>query len=497
LKLPGGRSARTALLLLCLSLLVPTLVWAHQRLVGTSPADGSTETTVPRELRLRFNEPVQLSFTRLELSGPHGASVTLGPLRVPADSASVLVVAIAGPLRAGEYLVQWSSASRDGHPVRGEYRFTIAEGAAGLADPESGPAGEFGAVPAPGQPDPPAAHHAGGRGPGAFQADAPAYVAVRWLNFIAILGFIGAVAFRLLVLRRAALRYSAPAVVAETVRRAGTAGVLFAALALLAAAGRLYAQSVAMHGVADALEVERITTMLARTVWGWGWQLQVVAAAAGVPLFLAARRDRAGAWAGAAVAALALALTPALSGHAAAMSGSLGALAITTDMLHVLSAGGWMGTLLLIVVAGIPAALHAEPGRRSDDVASLVRAFSPVALMAAGLLVLSGVTAVFIHSSSIPALLESRYGTVLLLKLAVFAGVFGTGAWNYLRVQPALPSDTATRHLRFSAAAELGLAAVVLLLTAVLVATARPYEEDRSPAQEVERSDHATHTQLR
>jgi copper transport protein len=486
------RSARAALLLLFLSLLVPTLAWAHQRLVGTSPAGGGTEATAPRELRLRFYEPVQLSFTRLDLIGPQGAPVALGTPQVPADSATILMVPITGPLQAGEYLVQWSTASRDGHPVRGEYRFTIAEGAPGLAAPEPAPAGEFGAVAAPGQPDPPAAHHVRAGGPGAFQADAAAYVAIRWLNFIAILGFIGAVAFRLLVLRRAARRYSAPAVVADTVRCAGTAGLLFAVLAVLVAGGRLYAQSVAMHGAADALDVERVTAMLARTVWGWGWQLQVAAAALGVPLFAAARRDSAGAWAGAAVAALALALTPALSGHAAAMSGGLGALAIATDLLHVLGAGSWVGTLLLVMVAGIPAALRAEPGRRGDDVATLVRAFSPVALMAAGLLVLSGVTAVFIHSSSLAALLESRYGTVLLLKLAVFAGVFGTGAWNYLRVRPALPSDTATRHLRSSAAAELALAAVVLLLTAVLVATARPYEDDGA-TPEVQQSEHIDH----
>jgi copper resistance protein C len=176
------RSARAALLLLFLSLLVPTLAWAHQRLLGTSPAEGSVATTAPRELRLRFNEPVQLSFTRLALSGPQGAPVALGTAQVPADSATVLVVPIAGPLQAGEYLVQWSTAGRDGHPVRGEYRFTIAEGAPGLAAPEPAPAGEFGAVAAPGQPDPPPAHHAGAGGPGAFQADAPAYVAIRWLG---------------------------------------------------------------------------------------------------------------------------------------------------------------------------------------------------------------------------------------------------------------------------------------------------------------------------
>jgi copper resistance protein D len=186
-------------------------------------------------------------------------------------------------------------------------------------------------------------------------------------------------------------------------------------------------------------------------------------------------RRTAAAWSMAAVAALLLAITPAMSGHAAAMTGTAGTVAIIMDTLHVLAAGGWLGTLLIVLLAGIPAALREGAETRGDVVAHLIRAFSPAAMLFAALLVATGLVAVYLHSDSLAALINSRYGTLLFIKLAVFGLVLGAGAWNYLKVRPALGTDRATASLRRSAALELGAAALVLLLTAMLVATARPY----------------------
>ena len=75
---------------------------------------------------------------------------------------------------------------------------------------------------------------------------------------------------------------------------------------------------------------------------------------------------------GSEAAVLALAFTPALSGHAVATS----ALAVVSDGLHVLSAGGWLGTLLLMVVAGLPL-LAGTAERRTEEVAALLGALRP------------------------------------------------------------------------------------------------------------------------
>jgi putative copper export protein len=60
---------------------------------------------------------------------------------------------------------------------------------------------------------------------------------------------------------------------------------------------------------------------------------------------------------------------------------------------------------------------------------------------------------------------------VLLLKLAVLSPVAATGAYNWLRVRPALGGDAGAARIRRSATAELAVGALVLLATAALVAT--------------------------
>ncbi len=477
------RVAAAALLLLILFTIFPPALAAHQRLLSTEPARDGVAGEAPREVRLRFYEPVQLTFTQIELIGPDGRPIALGTPRVGPDTASLLIVPIEGPLQAGGYTVRWSTASRDGHPVRGDYGFRIAEGAAGLQGPTPAArlGGEHGAAAtAPGQQPPPADHHpVPGISESEFQADSPAYVLVRWATYLALMGVIGTVSFALLVLgylQRRRVPDDAE-LIANSRRRAASVGLAFTGLLALAAFARLYAQSLAMHGADGVFDAERVGTMLRQTIWGWGWLIQVAATLLATLGFGLARAGRTAGWMLAALAALALAVTPALSGHAAAITGTLGLLAIVADALHVLAAGGWLGTLLVLLVAGIPVALRLGPAGRGPAVASLVRAFSPTALLFAGLLVLTGIFATVIHSSSLEALLGSRYGTLLLVKLGIFALVFGTGAYNFLRVQPALGDDTGTARLRRSAGFELTVGAAVLLVTAVLVATERPYEE--------------------
>lgn len=217
--------------------------------------------------------------------------------------------------------------------------------------------------------------------------------------------------------------------------------------------------------------------MLIRTTWGWGWLLQ----AAGILVVLlglfAVRRGGAFGWAPALAGAIALAFTPSLSGHAVAAQ-ELTTLAVLADGLHVLGAGGWLGSLLLVVVVGIPVALALEPGRRATAVAALINAFSPTALGFAGLVVATGLFSAWLHLGSVSALLESGYGRTLLLKVAVLTVVFGTGAYNWLRVKPSLGTERAATHLRRSATIELAVGALVLAVTAVLVATPPPMDTE-------------------
>lgn len=512
--------------LAAISLLLPSDGLAHGALRKANPGDGDHLSVAPAELRLTFTEAVELAVTRLSLAGPDGA-VALAPLTLAPDSATVLVGEVRGPLVAGTYTVSWQVAGADGHPVRGQYAFLIAPGARGLAQSVVvGP-------PAPGQSPPPTVHHEAAtfpRGPG-FGAESPLYAAVRWLTFLGLLGVLGAVAFRLVLWRVRRQEPSfGPALVTPASRRAARLGLWMAVLVGLAALLRLYVQSYALHGAADVLNPALVGTLLSRTLWGWGWLLQAVGTTVALVGFALARRatrahnvgvqdpapavrqtvpgrevreaygsgaavapamvlqDRSPGrlpehnepdsgfgvgWVLAALGAVALAFTPGMSGHAAAAP-MLAPLPIVTDGLHVIGAGGWLGSLLVLLVVGIPVAMRLGDSGRGNEVAALVNAFSPTALFFAGTVVATGVFAAWLHLGAVSNLWQSSYGRTLLLKLAVLSVVFGTGAYNFLRVKPALGDEVGTHRLRRSAALELAVGVVVLAVTAVLVATSPP-----------------------
>lgn len=130
-----------------------------------------------------------------------------------------------------------------------------------------------------------------------------------------------------------------------------------------------------------------------------------------------------------------------------------------------------------MLVVGVPVVLAAESvesAHRGGLVADFVNAFSPTALVFASLVVLTGVFAAWLHLGSIAALWNSSYGQTLLIKAALLVPVLGTGAYNWLRVRPALGDVQAAARLRRSGAVELAVGTLVIAATAVLVALQTP-----------------------
>ena len=471
---------------------------AHDGLRRSVPAAGAVLDVAPREIRLTFTRAVDPTLARIELIDPSGRAVELAAPVPHPDSGNVLVAAVTGRLRAGAYTVRWRIVGSDGHPVQGSFGFVISEGATGLAatDSDDESSGET-AVAAGAGTQEGADSESGGPGvaPASEQASSevatrrsfgvssPTYVAIRWFTFLCLIGLIGCVAFRLLVLGTVARRGGeVTVVVAPAAERARVIGLALGLALLVAGILRLAAQVYAVGG----FEGDVVRNLLTGTAWGRGWILQVAATV----LALVGLRSAEGAgarvgWGAAAAAALVLAVTPALSGHAVAAQGTAG-LAIVADALHVIGAGGWLGTLAMIVAAGIPSAIGLEPSLRGPAVAALIRVFSPAALVFAGVLAATGLYASALHLGSVAALFETAYGTALLFKLAAIAVVAGLGAYNLFRVKPALGDDTGIAKLRRSSTAELVAASIVLIATALLVATPPAVE---APAAEEQASE--------
>jgi putative copper export protein len=217
-----------------------------------------------------------------------------------------------------------------------------------------------------------------------------------------------------------------------------------------------------------------VSVTLAQTRWGSAWLLQIAVALLALVGFCIATRARQIGWGLAALAAPLLALSVTLQGHAAA-SHQRRVLAVTIDALHILGAAGWLGSLLSLVMIGLPADGMTAVSRWTR-IQALVETFSPTALAFAGLVVVTGVGSAWLRLGGLTPLWTSPYGKALLVKLGVLLGAVGTGFYNWQRVRPALGTEVATRRLFRSAWSELAIGFLVLVVTGVLVAMPTPLE---------------------
>jgi len=412
-----------AIVTVCM-LLAPSAAHAHGALKSSAPAKNAKLTAVPKEIALVFNEPVELVFTRVELAGPDG-KVSLAGLVFAGSGKRAVKAGIEGPLVAGKYTVTWQMAGADGHPIRGNFLFSVEAGASGLGTVSSAPGGgdsaaaaagtagsgnaaiaaAVGAGRAPGQ-GTAQIHHDAETFPnaGGFNAESPLYVVIRWLQFGAILIMTGAVAFHVFVLGLIRKKHGPDVpMLLPASQRAALVGLYAALFLATVAVVRLLAQSYAMHAPGTGFAPALMWSMIGLTTWGWGWLLQVVATVVAITGFALARRKRTEGWRIATVGVVLGAFAPALSGHAAA-SPMLRPLAIMADGIHIIGASGWLGSLLVLLVAGIPAAMALDKDDRGQAVARLVNAFSPTALVFAGFTAFTGVFAAWLHLESFSAL---------------------------------------------------------------------------------------------
>jgi putative copper export protein/methionine-rich copper-binding protein CopC len=464
------RFARTSALAVAASVIVwPAVLFAHGVLRKSEPANGSTLDAVPTVIRLTFSEAPQLAFTRVELIGPDSQRVALSGLRTAApDSAVVIVADVLGPLSAGRYRIAWQIASADGHPVRGSVTFRIAPDATGLAVSPMDSA----ATPALPSviPESMAQADSDAQPAATFGVDSWPYAVIRLLTYASILVVVGAVVFALVVVP--ATHHRVPDLGADFVidarQRAARAGFVATCLLGILIIARAIAQSYAVRGALPDAE-------FFSGVWGtpWGWGL-ILAAASVLLLLVALARSRRALWSLAGIAILGIALATALSGHAVA-SRQWTIAAVISDSIHVLAAGGWLGALLLVVIAGMPATAHLQSLGRGQAMRGMVDAFSPMALTFAGALAVTGVIAAVIRIGSWSAVTGSAYGRVFLWKLGGVVLILLAGAYNWRRLRPTMDAER-VGTLRRTASAELALGFVVLILTAWLVATPPPTE---------------------
>jgi putative copper resistance protein D len=164
--------------------------------------------------------------------------------------------------------------------------------------------------------------------------------------------------------------------------------------------------------------------------------------------------------------ALAALVALAWTGHAGASEGSTGLVHRASDILHLIAASAWLGTLALLLRALI------RSRAATADLIAALRRFAVTGTLIVGTLLATGIVNLWAITGlgSLPTLAATGYGRMLGVKLALFAAMLGFAALNRWRLTPRLKTApiSAMRSLRMSVAVETTLAVGVILAVAVL-----------------------------
>lgn len=104
------------------ALSVPAL--AHTKLESSMPQANAVVAAAPTQVRLQFSDPLELPFSKVKLVDEKGAVVEASKIAVDSTDPKALVATVPA-LRSGAYRVQWSTVTRDGHKVKGEFAFRV------------------------------------------------------------------------------------------------------------------------------------------------------------------------------------------------------------------------------------------------------------------------------------------------------------------------------------------------------------------------------------
>ncbi|MFT4082612.1 MAG: copper resistance protein CopC [Nocardioides sp.] len=391
---------------------------AHAVLESSSPAPDAVLHAAPSQVLLRFDEPVGLLSTSLQVIGPDGSEVQQGEAAHQGDATDTVAVPVEATA-TGTYLVSYRVISADSHPVSGAYTFSV---------------GKAGVVPA-------ASPESGDRLVGI------ALGVARGLGYAGAALLLGGLVF---------LAWCRPGRRPTSVHRLLLAGAALLSVGAAAAFG-LKGPDDAAVGISHTVDTDLWREVIG-TTYGVATLVRLALGLLALVLLVRLRPDPPSRGSITATAGLLVAvpLTFAFAGHANA--GHPRWLTLASTWAHVTAMSVWLGGLV---------ALFALLRDRSDGVLPAARRYSALGLAAVTTLVVTGIYQAWDQVRSWGALQHTDYGRELLVKVILVVAVLTVAASSraavWRRPDPA--------RLRRTVAVEaVGLAAVIGV-TSALVAT--------------------------
>jgi copper transport protein len=480
-------------------LALATTASAHAVVVGSTPVDGSRLQKSPTSVTVRFDESVGLGLGYLRVVDSSGKRVDTGTASHPNGDGTQITVSLKSGLGEGSYLASFRIISADSHPVAGSIRWVVGNGAlgAGGGPSDSAPVN---------------------------QAVSSALATSHWLSFAGV-GAVGGswLIFSVWPAGRRRLRIRRLIWIGWTLAVAGALGEFLLEGPYQAGSGL---GSVLRGTLLDA-------TLHANTGQLLSVRLVLLGVLGGVltALFGTGRRPS---WAPevAAMVGVGIVVTFAASGHA--QSANPRWLAVLIDALHLSAMIIWLGGLLLLSTAawgvrrppaagavavperqlvGVPAEAspadasvdgagwsgeaddeheatgaggeHGAGGERgaggahgaddeqgadADELAAGLPIFSRVALACVVVLAVTGTIQAWREVKVLDALTATRYGQLVIVKVALFLALVGLGYLSRRVLQRPVEGRSTLSRLRRTIGLEVLVGAVVLAVTGVLIA---------------------------
>ena len=420
----------------------PASVEAHANYAESDPAANSVIEKSPERVTVRFTEPLEPALSEVQVFDSQGDRVDRQDSAVDLSDPLLMSVSVE-TLADGTYTVAWKNVSTvDGHRVRGAFVFSVGE-------PISGDA----AAAVAGQP--------------LFQS--PAEPVIRWLVLLGGLTLLGVATFHLLVSRPVLTGgdgETGRSPIIPFLMGSLTRLVMIATGVLLAASvAQLIVQaSVVFESSLPAVFGGPVWELLFDTEWGrlWLWRIALGTMSAAALIVGWRRGDNTAlVMLGAALGAASL-LTISLTSHAAATV-NVRTEAIVNDFIHLVAVAVWVGGLCGLALAVRLVLKVCDGSERRETLSSLVRRFSLVAGISVVAIILTGIYNAWAQVVTVPAL-QVPYGRVLVLKVAVVAGLVLVAGANLIWVRPRLRAGGgASLWLKRLVGAEIVLATLALL----------------------------------
>lgn len=379
---------------------------AHASLVAVQPGDGSILAQAPKTVQLQFNEAVTPALVRLiDAEGRVRDDVEVHALD------GTIVITLPANLPRGTQVVSYRVISADGHPVAGSLVFSI------------------GAV----------------TGTAVEQPDTGYGIAgLIWLTRIGV--YLGLFA--------------------------GVGGVFFGSWITAARVGSNVIRAALIVGLISAIAslglqgLDLLNLALGDLVIAAPWKA-ALATSLGPSLLIAIAAMAAGliAQQSASVSVTRVLSTLAMAGVGVSLAASGHASTVPPQwltrpmvFLHGVGVAFWVGALMPLV---------AMARRPTAALLPALNRFSRVAVVVVAALVLTGLVLAIVQLESFHALVETRYGIILSIKIALVVVLLGLAALNRFRLTPALAHDASkTQPLVRSILFECAVVAAILAVVA-------------------------------